>query len=225
MKIVALTDIHNRLKLTADLVCDLKQTDLTIIAGDFTTFGTVDEVRGILLEIQEYCPELLAVHGNCDNTAIENFLQSAGVSIHASGRYIGELFFAGVGGSLPCPSPTPTVYSEEELEGLLNCSIEKRIDSTPFVLISHQPPLDTVTDRIGNGLHVGSRSVRDFIIQHTPLLCITGHIHEGAGEDTIGPTAVVNPGAASGGNYAIFHTKGTSLCQTIRKQHIKSCII
>jgi len=34
-----------------------------------------------------------------------------------------------------------------------------------------------------------------------PVLCVTGHIHEGRGMDSIGRTRVVNPGPLSRGGY------------------------
>ena len=52
------------------------------------------------------------------------------------------------------------------------------------------------------GKHVGSESVRAFIDQHEPLVCLTGHIHEGRGVDTIAGCPVINPGRLSEGGYA-----------------------
>ncbi|MFQ5932395.1 MAG: hypothetical protein ACE5MM_08305 [Nitrospiraceae bacterium] len=68
--------------------------------------------------------------------------------------------------------------------------------------MTHQPPRETVTDRLRNGLHVGSESVRTFIKRMQPILCLTGHIHEGRGIDSIGRTTVVNPGPLWTGSYA-----------------------
>jgi Icc-related predicted phosphoesterase len=34
-----------------------------------------------------------------------------------------------------------------------------------------------------------------------PVLCLTGHIHEGRGMDSIGRNRVVNPGVLSRGGY------------------------
>lgn len=68
---------------------------------------------------------------------------------------------------------------------------------TLFVL--HSPPAGTMCDRIGAGVHVGSRAIRRFLERHQPPLALSGHIHEsprvtGAWRDEIGRTTVVNPG-------------------------------
>jgi Icc-related predicted phosphoesterase len=68
---------------------------------------------------------------------------------------------------------------------------------TLFVL--HSPPRETRCDRIGAGAHVGSRAIRRFLERHQPPLALSGHIHEsprvsGSYRDSIGRTAVVNPG-------------------------------
>jgi len=49
---------------------------------------------------------------------------------------------------------------------------------------------------------VGSKTVREFIKRTQPLICFTGHIHEGIGIDQVGRTKIVNPGPLSAGSYA-----------------------
>lgn len=71
-----------------------------------------------------------------------------------------------------------------------------------MILVAHQPPRDTVNDVIHGGIHVGSIAVREFIEDQQPLACLTAHIHEGTGIDTIGRTKVVNPGPVRDGRYA-----------------------
>jgi Icc-related predicted phosphoesterase len=50
-----------------------------------------------------------------------------------------------------------------------------------FVLICHSPPFDTALDRIKDGLHGGSRSVREFMENNPPRYFFCGHIHEAEG--------------------------------------------
>ena len=76
-----------------------------------------------------------------------------------------------------------------------------------MVLITHQPPRETRND-LARGGHVGSHSIRCFIEQHQPLICFTGHIHEGVGVDTIGETKIVNPGPLRHGGYAVAEITG-----------------
>ncbi len=66
-------------------------------------------------------------------------------------------------------------------------------------MVSHQPPYDTINDQVSPGVHVGSNSIRKFIEEHQPLVCFSGHIHEGTGIDHIGNTAIVNPGSGRQG--------------------------
>ena len=73
-----------------------------------------------------------------------------------------------------------------------------------MALISHQPPLGTAMDLAANGSHVGSRSVRSFIEKYQPTFCITGHIHEGRGQDWIGQTPIINAGPFNNGGFAIL---------------------
>ena len=52
----------------------------------------------------------------------------------------------------------------------------------PFLFVCHSPPKDTVLDRTGKGLNVGSFAVRKFIEKWSPtgrlLASLHGHIHE-----------------------------------------------
>ena len=113
-----------------------------------------------------------------------------------------NLAFIGLGGSLPCPGRTPGEVEEPELAALLKAAAEGIDPALPCVLVCHQPPRDTALDIVGNGMHVGSRSVRDFILTREPLVCFCGHIHEAAGRDALGRTQLLNPGPARGGGYA-----------------------
>ncbi len=72
---------------------------------------------------------------------------------------------------------TPGEYGEEEMAERL----EKFAAWKPQVLICHSPPLDTPLDRIKEGLHAGSRAVREFIEKHQPAHFFCGHIHEAEG--------------------------------------------
>jgi uncharacterized protein len=65
----------------------------------------------------------------------------------------------------------------------------------PLVMICHAPPLDTALDRVHEGLHAGSRAVRDFIERVQPAHFFCGHIHEAGGVVAqMGPTRAMNVG-------------------------------
>lgn len=80
----------------------------------------------------------------------------------------------------------------------------------PWVLVAHAPPYRTDLDRLPGVPHpIGSRAVREFILQRQPLLSLHGHIHEsphvsGGFSDQIGDTVCVNPGQAHGQLHAVL---------------------
>jgi hypothetical protein len=88
-----------------------------------------------------------------------------------------------------------------------------------LVLMTHNPPLNTTTDRIRSGVHVGSRSVREFIEKVQPDVCITGHIHESKGMDHIGKTVIVNPGDFVSGGYVVLEKTGDTLQVSLKQVH------
>jgi Icc-related predicted phosphoesterase len=73
--------------------------------------------------------------------------------------------------------------------------LDKFANLRPLVLICHAPPLNSSLDRIRDGLHGGSRSVRDFIEKHQPRDFFCGHIHEAEGVvEHFGATRAQNVG-------------------------------
>ncbi len=71
-----------------------------------------------------------------------------------------------------------------------------------------------LSDQVSPGVHVGSKVIRQFIERRQPLICFTGHIHEGIGIDHIGHTVVINAGPAGAGNYALAETEGIIIKNT-----------
>jgi Icc-related predicted phosphoesterase len=84
-------------------------------------------------------------------------------------------------------------------------------ENKPLLFVSHQPPYATMNDQVSPGCHVGSKSIRKFIEMHQPLICFTGHIHEGIGIDRIGNARIVNPGPAGTGSYAWAEIEGSTI--------------
>src|SRR2546430_10031587 len=70
-------------------------------------------------------------------------------------------------------------------------------------MVCHTPPYETKCDRIVGGKAVGSPAARRFIEEVKPDVCISGHIHESAGVDKIGPTTILNAGPFKGGGYIV----------------------
>lgn len=203
MRIIVLVDIHGRLTYLPALTEELRSADLVLLPGDLTQFGKRDAALEVLEAVRNANPRVLAVMGNCDYPDATAFLDEQGVLIHARHKVVGGIAFAGLGGSLPCPIQTLNEWSEEQIAGYLEEAVKDVPDDMPLVLVSHQPPADTVVDKAANGMHVGSKAVRAFIETRQPLACFSGHIHESVGQDRIGETRLINPGPFFEGAYAV----------------------
>ncbi len=203
MKIINIADIHGNIKPVDAIGGSLSSADLVIISGDLTHFGGAKEAEDVLEALGTYNRNIIAVTGNCDTKAVDEYLTGKKMNLHGRTVNVDGLSITGAGGSLPCPSPTPNVYTEEEYAEIFGKSLTD-IEDEPQILVSHQPPFGTLNDRLANGTHVGSRTVREFIERHKPLVCFTGHIHEAPGIDTLGGTKIVNPGPLGTRSYAFL---------------------
>lgn len=201
MVIVALADIHGDIKRLRAISHDLSAADVVLLVGDLTNFGRQADASRVVHAVRKYNEHVLAVPGNCDYPEVDAYLTSEGINLHRKSVTVNQIAFMGLGGSLPCPGKTPNEFTEDKLRTFLEEASADFDPAMPVVLVSHQPPYRTVTDLARNGQHVGSQSVRTFITQVQPMVCFTGHIHEGRGIDTIGKTPVVNPAPLREGGY------------------------
>jgi hypothetical protein len=112
----------------------------------------------------------------------------------------------GCGGSNISPFGTPLEFTEDEIYATLRAGYDFVRDVRPLLMICHPPPFDTKCDRIRSGQPVGSTAARQFIEEVKPDVCISGHIHESAGVDRIGPTQIFNAGPFKGGGYIVVRT-------------------
>ncbi len=103
---------------------------------------------------------------------------------------------------MPGPVSTPNEITEVEFEQALAKMAAELDTMTPIVFVCPQPPAQTLNDQTSAHMHVGSQAVRAFIKAIQPIVCFTGHIHEGVGIDAIGMTQIVNPGPLGSGGYA-----------------------
>lgn len=193
MKIIALTDLHNRVGFGPEAGRSLAEADIIIISGDLTRFQGRDIARAVLEPIRQINANLLAVPGNCDRTEVNDYLTELDINLHGQSRIINRIAFYGLGGSSVTPFMTPQEFSEEEIAGIL-AKFAKIPDAAYHVLVTHAPPHGTLVDQAGLGNHAGSKAVRDFINSFQPDLCLCGHIHEAIGSDRLGKTIIINPG-------------------------------
>jgi len=216
MRIVSFGDIHMALDAIDQLASALRQADLVIVSGDLTNFGGREDAAQVVAAVEQCTRQLLAVSGNLDQREVMDLLCERGISLHGEARRIGDLGIFGCGGSNFTPFRTPTEFSEEELGALLERGYRQVSNARHVLMVCHAPPVNTATDRIFNGQHVGSPTVRAFIEEHQPEVCITGHIHESAGVDRIGRTTVVNAGLLREGGYIVVSLGANGLSAALK---------
>ena len=202
MEVIALADIHGRVSVLDKISAQLESANLVLLVGDITHFGRQAQAASVLDAIAAYNPNILAVPGNCDHHEVGEYLTARNVNLDGRGLVLQGIGFVGLGGSLPCPGATPNEASEAELANRLDDAFAQLPPETPAILVTHQPPYDTVADYASVGRHVGSKSVHAAIEQYHPLACLTRHIHEAIGLDTIGASKIINPGPLHLGGYA-----------------------
>jgi len=201
MNVIAISDIHGEPKKIDEIADIFTGIDLILLSGDITHFGGRKEAINIIDKIRKYNTNILAVPGNCDYPEVNQYLIEEGISLDCRHKVIDNIYFTGIGGSLPCPGRTPVEYTEEEYNELLKEIIPDLNKGQLLVLLIHQPPFGTTADMLPDGLHVGSNAIRKFIEEYQPVLCLCGHIHEGIGMDKIGNSRIVNPGPLRFGRY------------------------
>ncbi len=79
----------------------------------------------------------------------------------------------------------------------------------PFIFVCHAPPFSKYLDAERPDIHVGSKSVTDFIKKTKPVLSLHGHIHfspknSGAYKEKIGDTLCVQPGQKFSDLYGVY---------------------
>ena len=213
MKIVVIGDIHGKLNLTVEMQNEMKDADLIFLNGDLTDFGDPSRIHDLLDELKKHSDaEIKAVPGNCDTHDGFLELERLGINMHRSAKVLGDLGIMAVGGSNETPFGTPIEFTEDDIEQFLLETYEPVADCDSVILFSHVPPKDTAIDIISTGAHVGSQSLREFILNHSKLkLVICGHIHEAKGVDTLGETFIVNHGMGAEGHFVtVDANKGES---------------
>jgi len=200
VRIIGFGDIHMDPGAVENIPA-LNSADLIIVTGDITNYGFSLDAGKVMNRLLAINSNILAVAGNLDQPEVARYLMDNGMSLHGMGRIVNGLSIMGLGGSNYTPFNTPYEFSEQELADQLTLGFSQVGDAKNFILVSHAPPLQTKTDRLVNGKHVGSSAVRTFIEEKQPPLCLTGHIHESMGQDYIGRTLVLNPGMVKDGGY------------------------
>lgn len=208
--ILAIADIHAEVENLLKFLKIVKKTenfDFIVCPGDFVDVQvsniTLEEVAEIILEeLNLLNKPVITVPGNQD-AEILDILKEKSYCVHGKGIKFNDIGFFGYGGAR---TPFKTSLEPSENELLLGISKSyKEIENAKIkVLVVHMPPLHTKLDLLPYGIHVGSRVIRDFILQNQPSIAISAHLHEASGIDELGKTKIVNPGRFTEGKYAII---------------------
>jgi len=189
VKLLIFSDIHsNHAALERLMATD---ADYYFAAGDLVNWGRGLEACGQIMK--KRAGKVYVLPGNHESEAqITSFCTQFGFrNFHGQTLEIGKHHVSGLGYSSPTPFNTPGEYSEAEMAERLSPFAKRN----RLVLICHAPPHGTALDLIRDGVHGGSRSVREFIDRHQPERFFCGHIHEAEGaEVTLGKTKAVNVG-------------------------------
>ena len=189
MKLLVFSDIHGDYRALERLMA--MEADYYFAAGDLCSWGRGLDRCGEIM--QRRGERVYVLPGNHESAEV-TFALCAKFGL----RYFHERSFqaegfhvAGLGYSTPTPFNTPGEYTEEEMAQHLATFAALK----PLILICHCPPYGTALDRVREGVHAGSRAVRQFIEEHQPVFFFCGHIHEAAGVAArIGETHGVNAG-------------------------------
>lgn len=209
---VVVGDIHDETGNFAKIP-ELADAAGIIVTGDLTQLGGVEAAKKVLAVLEARGLPVLAQIGNMDKPEIDQWLTGAGINLHARVRELAPgIAIFGIGASTPTPFHTPSEFPEKTYAHWLRQEWDEAKKYPHTVLISHNPPKDTVCDYIPEaGIHVGSVAVREFVEEHQPDVCLCGHIHEGRGVEHLGRTIVVNPGTLASGGYAILRYENGKL--------------
>ncbi|MDP3035882.1 MAG: metallophosphoesterase [Methanobacteriaceae archaeon] len=195
MDILAISDLHGSTHKALNNYLKNNKIDLIVIAGDITHFGPAELAEDILNEISSYDIPVVAIPGNCDPQGVSIQLDnSKAINIHGKSTAIKNVGICGFGGSNLTPFDTPLEFGEIEIFEELDKIMVEMKDQDIKILVTHAPPLNTNADKLPNGDHVGSESIRKIIEDYKPDINICGHIHEAQSIDQIGETIILNPG-------------------------------
>jgi len=216
VKIISFGDVHEDINNLAKIRPVLETADIVAISGDLTDCHGMSEAKKVVNAIRVYNKRVLAQYGNMDKPDVDTYLTKEGINLHGNGFVFEDVGIFGCGGSSPTPFNTPSEISDEDIEKYLIKGYRKVKDARWKVMICHTPPKDTATDAIRGGVHVGSSTVRNFMVKYKPDVCVSGHIHESRGTDTVGNTLVLNAGLFRDGWYIEIVVDKTGISAMIK---------
>ena len=202
LKILAISDLHGNSEFEIP-----KDVELILVAGDIMPYAPgyqaeeVLEGKKVIEHLKDSGKPVILVSGNVDYPEeIERMCEDSNITFVPYGKvefqdYKIIAFSYGL--------------SYEEIKSFSKELFDENDSKT--ILLTHAPPLDTSTDRVLTGEHVGELAYREIIEEHQPILHVCGHIHEAQGKDKIGKATVVNCGYGKEGQAALIELNDKTL--------------
>ncbi|MCR5613449.1 metallophosphoesterase family protein [Treponema sp.] len=210
MKFLIISDMHGNTENLDRLDSVFKDVDGVLCAGDFAEFNKLKTAKPVLEKLVSKHESIFAVIGNCDEPDFVQELEGQDISVQKTLVFHDGFAIAGSGGGSIFTKTTPNERTEEDLltdfeivENSSDSCADKDGRWSNLIIISHNPPLTEKCDSPAPGVHAGSKMLSEFIKKRSPLLVVTGHIHEGAAIEKIEESTVVNPGSLAEGKYAL----------------------
>jgi putative phosphoesterase len=195
LKALFFTDVHGSTEARDWVVRAAPDYDAVIVGGDLTRGGQVGFSEKFLRDLATVAPNTVFVHGNADPPTMT--IPASVTALHGKTIGLGDTLLGGLGGSNITPFGTPFELEDVQTEKILNKMGKVQL------LVSHCPPFNTKCDTTAADEHLGSKTVRAYVENHSPAVVLSGHVHEARSTDTIGKTLVANPGPLMFGNYAV----------------------
>lgn len=216
-KIAIIGDIHGELNTLADVIhfaMQDHQPDAFLVVGDIGSevLGAPAQqsdlrtglyfasCQGILSLFQQTGVPAFFVAGNRDlpelGTPGEPVIHCDMLAGQDPGQ-IGAMQVVGLGGANYIGAWQYEWQEETALSHMAEAWAS--LDDIPTLFLSHCPPLGCRLDLLGNGVHhIGSAAVRVLLRRFQPLMCVSGHVHEGAGVDVVDGCLLINAGSLVG---------------------------
>lgn len=154
--------------------------------------------------------------GNDDSFEVDEILNASKSVINPEDRVISvkdEFVMVSSGYANKTPWDTERELDEEDLKKKIDIMMKDVKDPSRCIFNFHCPPYESNLDvapvldetlkqksdfgQLSMG-HVGSKAVRDAILEYGPLIGLHGHIHESKATQKIGKTLCFNPGSEYG---------------------------
>lgn len=226
MKLLLISDLHGKIENLEKLRPQFESSDAIVFAGDFTEFGKYETSLPAVKKLREMHENIFCVLGNCDKTDLLEQIEKQDMCCERGIVYFEGLAFSGSGGGSKFTGTTPNEREEDDLlsdfDVVRNSALDGEGQWNNLILVSHNPPKDTLCDECAPNVHVGSSMLSDFVRETKPLALVCGHIHEGRAIDKIGETVVINPGPLADGNYAVLEAEKSGGEWKVLKAELKN---